>query len=70
LITYVKDTAFDNSGEGNELIILYEKLIEKLNYKINPIKYVIITIACSRQYPSIEDAIKFLEKTKDRMRNK
>ena len=70
LVAYVKDTAFDASGDGNELIIMYSKMIEKLNYKLNPIKYAIITISCSRQYESIEDAIKFLEEAKGRLRNK
>ena len=70
LVAYVKDTAFDASGDGNELILMYSKMIEKLNYKLNPIKYAIITISCSRQYESIEDAIKFLEEAKGRLRNK
>lgn len=49
---------------------MYAKMIEKLNFKLNPIKYAIITISCSRQYESIEDAIKFLEEAKERLRNK
>jgi len=48
LVAYVKNTAFDASGEGNELIIFYEKLVLKLQYRLNPIKYSIITISCSR----------------------
>jgi hypothetical protein len=48
LITYVKYPAFDLSGDGNELIQMYTKMIEKLNFRLNPIKYAIITIACSR----------------------
>ena len=45
-------------------------MIEKLNDRINPLKYALISIACSRQFESIEDSIKFLEKTKDRLKNK
>jgi len=70
LTAYVKDTAFDASQDGNELIHMYGKMIEKLNFKLNPIKYALITIACSRQFESIEDAIKFLEEAKGRLRNK
>lgn len=44
----MKDTAFDASDDGNELILMYSKMIEKLNYKLNPIKYAMITISCSR----------------------
>jgi hypothetical protein len=70
LLNYVKDNAFDASQDGNELIAMYGKIIEKLNHKLNPIKYALITIACSRQHESIEDAIKFLEEAKGRLRNK
>jgi hypothetical protein len=49
---YVKNTAFDASGEGNELIVFYEKLILKLQHRLNPIKYALITISCSRQFDS------------------
>ena len=48
LVKYVKDSAFDASGEGNELIQMYTKMIEKLNFRLNPIKYALITVACSR----------------------
>jgi hypothetical protein len=48
LVAYVKDPAFDASADGNELIQMYTKMIEKLNFRLNPIKYAIITIACSR----------------------
>ena len=37
---------------GNELIDMYEKMIEKLNFRLNPLKYALITISCSRQYES------------------
>ena len=47
LIAYVQDTAFDRSA-GNELVDMYEKMIEKLNFRLNPLKYSIITISCSR----------------------
>lgn len=70
ILAYVKDTAFDSSGDGNELINMYEKLIQKMNFRLNPIKYALITISCSRQFESIEDSIKFLEESKDRLRNK
>ena len=52
LMAYVKDTAFDASGDGNELIVFYEKLVLKLQHRLNPIKYAIITISCSRQHDS------------------
>lgn len=67
---YVKDLAFDASDDGNELIQMYSKMISGLNFKLNPIKYAIITIACSRQYESIEDSINFLEEAIGRLRNK
>ena len=52
LVRYVKDPAFDASGEGNELIQMYNKMIEKLNFRLNPIKYALITVYCSRQFES------------------
>lgn len=52
LMAYVKDTAFDASGDGNELIVFYDKLVLKLQHRLNPIKYAIITISCSRQHDS------------------
>ena len=61
MVEYVKQSCFDSSGNGNELIVFYEKLVQKLNFRLNPIKYAIITIHCSRQHESIEDAINFLE---------
>ena len=45
---YVKSTSFDAKGDGNELIDLYRKMIEKLNFRLNPLKYALITISCSR----------------------
>ena len=68
IISYVKDSAFDSSGDGNELITFYEKLVQKLNYRLNHLKYVIITIHCSRQFEAIEDSIKFLEACKERVK--
>ena len=41
-----------------------------MNYKIDPMKYAIITISCSRQFESIEESIKFLEEAKERLRLK
>ena len=70
LLSYVKDTAFDSSGDGNELIDMYNKLVLKMNYRLDPLKYALITISCSRQFESIEDSIKFLEEAKDRLRLK
>lgn len=70
LLGYVKDSAFDSSGTGNELIDLYNKLILKMNHKLAPMKYSLITIQCSRQFESIEDSIKFLEEAKERLRNR
>ena len=70
LIEYVKNTAFDSSGTGNELIEMYNKLILKMNYRLAPLKYAQITILCSRQFESIEDSIKFLEEAKERLRNR
>jgi hypothetical protein len=70
LVSYVHDTSFDSQGNGNELIEFYNKLILKMNYKLDPLQYSIITIACSRQFESIEDSIKFLEEAKDRLRLK
>ena len=69
MLIYVKDTAFDASN-GKELIELYNLMILKMNHKIDPLKYSLITIACSRQFESIEDSITFLEEAKDRLKNK
>lgn len=70
LMEYVKDKSFDMGGEGNELIVLYEKMIQRMNHRFNPIKYALITISCSRQHQNIEDSIKFLEEAKERMKGK
>lgn len=70
LVSYVRETAFDSSGNGNELLEMYNKLILKMNYKLAPLKYALITIYVSRQFESIEDAIVFLEEAKDRLRNR
>ena len=48
LLSYCADTAFDKGGDGNELKVLYEKLIQNLNFKMNPLKYAKVTISCSR----------------------
>ena len=47
MLTYVRETAFDAS-EGKELIELYNLMILKMNYKLDPLKYSLITISCSR----------------------
>jgi hypothetical protein len=70
MLEYVNNTAFDASSDGNELIELYNKLVLKMNYRLDPMKYALITIACSRQFESLEDAISFLEESKDRLRLK
>ena len=51
MLDYVNDKAFDMS-EGNELVELYEKMIKKLDDRLNPMKYALITIACSRHFES------------------
>jgi len=38
-----------------------------MNYRLDPIKYAQMTILCSRQFESIEDAITFLEEAKGRL---
>ena len=69
MIKYVNDVVFDAS-EGKELIELYNLMILKMNHKLDPLSYALITIACSRQFESIEDAINFLEEAKGRLKNK
>jgi len=70
MLNYVNDESFDMGGEGNELLVLYEKMIQKMNYRLNPIKYALITISCSRQFEHIEESIKFLDEAKERMKGK
>jgi hypothetical protein len=60
MLQYVKSVDFDRDGES-ELVDLYKKMIEKLSDRLNPLKYAMITISCSRHFESIEDAIKFVE---------
>jgi hypothetical protein len=67
MLTYVKSQDFDRS-EGTELVELYKLMIEKLSDRLNPLKYALITIACSRDYESIEDSIKFVEEAMGRMK--
>lgn len=43
-------------------------MIEKLSDRLNPLKYALITIACSRGFESIEDSIKFVEEAMGRMK--
>jgi hypothetical protein len=49
---------------------LYNELVKPLNRKLNPLKYAIITVSVSRQYPDIEAAITFLEEAKTRLSGK
>ena len=51
MLDYVSDKAFDMS-EGNELVEMYEKMIKKLDDRLNPMKYALITISCSRHFES------------------
>tara|TARA_B110000503_G_C6800288_1_gene270823 strand:- start:194 stop:376 length:183 start_codon:yes stop_codon:yes gene_type:complete len=60
MLEYVGNNCFDRSGDGSELRIMYENLIEKLNHKLNSMKYARITILCSRAFEDIEDSIAFL----------
>ncbi len=48
LLEYTKDSAFN---EGEDLIELYNVMIKDLYGKMNPIKYAVITINVSRQFP-------------------
>ena len=58
LLVYCADTCFDKGGDGNELKVLYEKLIQNLNFKMNPLKYAKVTISCSRCFEG--KSIRFL----------
>ena len=49
MLKYVKSRDFDLS-DNNELVDLYKKMIEKLSDRLNPLKYALITIACSRHF--------------------
>lgn len=69
LMKYVQDRTFD-AADGTDLLTMYNQLIIKLNHRLDPLKYSIITISCSRQFQSIEDAIQFLEDAKSRLKNK
>ena len=39
LLKYVKDKSFDTSGDGNELLTFYQKVVQNLNHRLNPLKY-------------------------------
>ena len=67
MLVYVQHNCFDIIGDGSELRVLYESLIQNLNHKLNPLKYAIITISCSRAFEDIEDSIAFLGKAVERM---
>lgn len=69
LLKYVQDKTHD-AADDSHLLTMYNNLILKLNHRLDPIKYAIITISCSRQYQSIEDSIQFLEECKVRLRGK
>lgn len=60
MLKYVGNIQFDQSDD-KELVSLYSKMIEKLQDRLNPNKYALITISCSRSFDSIEESIKFLE---------
>lgn len=45
-------------------------MVKPLYMKLNPLKYAIITVSVARQYPDLEQAIKFLEEAKSRLVNK
>lgn len=51
MLNYVCDKSFDMS-EGSELVEMYDKMIKKLDDRLNPIKYAQITISCSRHFES------------------
>jgi hypothetical protein len=56
LIAYTKNAIFDQS-QNQDLLNLYNELIKPLSTKLNPLKYAIITVQVSRQFPDIEQAI-------------
>lgn len=67
MLTYVRSDEF-RASDGNELVELYKQMIEKLSDRLNPIKYALITIACSDSFDSIEDSVKFVEEAQTRMK--
>mmetsp|Transcript_43443 Transcript_43443/g.41901 ORF Transcript_43443/g.41901 Transcript_43443/m.41901 type:complete len:146 (+) Transcript_43443:70-507(+) len=67
LLNYSKEKAFN---EGEDLIEMYGLVIKDLYGKINPLKYALITINVSRQFPNLEDSIGFLEEAKGRLEGK
>lgn len=56
LIAYTKNAIFDQT-QNQDLLTLYNELIKPLSAKLNPLKYAIITVQVSRQFPDIEQAI-------------
>ena len=79
MLKYVGNIQFDQSDD-KELVSLYSKMIEKLQDRLNPNKYALITISCSRSFDSkflspiltlkigIEESITFLEEAQVRMK--
>ena len=47
LMKYVENQAFDLT-QNTDLIEFYNKLIKGLSHRLNPMKYALITISCSR----------------------
>lgn len=50
--------------------MLYNEIVKPLWNKLNPIKYAIVTVHASRQFPNNEDAINFLEEARNRLDKK
>ena len=57
---YCKNKAFD-VNENSDLLDLHRELIKSLSTKLNSIKYALMTISVSRQFPDVGQAIEFLE---------
>ena len=48
-------------NENSDLLDLHRELIKSLSTKLNSIKYALMTISVSRQFPDVGQAIEFLE---------
>lgn len=66
---YAKSAAFDKA-ENLDLVTLYNEMILHLHRNLNPLKYAIITVLVSRQFPDLEEAIKFLGAAAARLEEK
>lgn len=64
---YCADKTFD---EGTDLLELYNTLIKDTATRVNPLKYSLITVNVARQHTDLEEAIRFLEVAKDRLKGK